>query len=120
MVLITDYFLQQPQHLQSSQVQLPVLQPSQHAQESPQQQPFALQQSQHLQSSQVQLPVLQPSQHAQASPQQHVASVLLAVAFGHLSHNAVLQVDAALPLLELMAKATPTKRSAAMATPRII
>jgi len=71
-LLDAHYFLQQQQHLHSSQVQVPVLQPSQHLHSSPQQQAFAagLQQSQHWHSSQVQVPVLQPSQHLQASPQQ--------------------------------------------------
>ena len=120
------YFLQQAQHWQSSQVQLPSLQPSQHLQSSPQQQAFALQQSLHLQSVQSQFPPLQPSQQPQPSLQTFahfgltLQSAFPAIAFGHLPHEAALPDEIALPVLLLTAKAAVNERSTTTATPRII
>ena len=100
------YIAQQSQHLQSTQSQVPVAQPSQHWQTSPQQQAAALQQSQHWQSTHSQVPVAQPSQHWQASAQQQTAA-------STFEQQPSLVVVAVL----VMAKAKVNVRSAKMAAP---
>lgn len=126
---IPIYFLQQSQHLQSSHVHSPPLQPSQHLQSSPQQQVFGLQQSPHLQSSQIQFPVLQPSQHLQTSPQPQVAGAAShasawAAWKGQAEQLVALLVVAlppsTAPTFEQPVKATVNEKSAKTATPRMI